>query len=159
VSGEAGAGERQAHDRWCGRSGEVGEAGDSVGALLLSGAEHAHDPPLAFGSPVASVPAGGLAVHDFRSDAGLAPPVGGVDARLLKEGEQRGAFVGEMADQLAVLVVRVGLVEEQVETFADVGERGPAFVELRSRAATALRGRGRGTLPGVAIDERRPTRV
>src|SRR6202011_1975596 len=79
------------------------------------------------GPPVAAIAARGFAVHDAGSDGLLAPPVGGVDAGEVQEGEQGGAFVGQMLDEFPVGVMRLSLLEEQVETLADVNRGGLPF--------------------------------
>lgn len=48
----------------------------------------------------------------------LGPPVGGIDLGPGEEGAQGGGFVDEVFDQLAALVVSLGLVTEQLDSFS-----------------------------------------
>jgi hypothetical protein len=48
------------------------------------------------------------------------PPAGGVYVGVRQEGEQRGAVVGDVVDELVVLVVAVGLLVEQFDPGGEV---------------------------------------
>src|SRR6266508_739625 len=131
-NGSAGAQGEPGNDAGVRRPGQFDQEGDGVGSLLVSGAKERHDPTLGLGSPIGAVPAPDLAVDDGRPDALLAAPVGGIDAGGGEEGEQRSALMAKVVDELAVGVVGMGLLEQQVEALADVDDCGGSvpFVEV-----------------------------
>jgi hypothetical protein len=50
----------------------------------------------------------------------LAPPVRGIDLRVSEEREQGSAFVVQVGDELAALVVGLGRLGEQLDPFGQV---------------------------------------
>src|SRR5579875_1795843 len=111
---------------WC--TGEAGEEVDAVEPLLGCGPERAHHAPLGLGSTPGAVAAPHLAVHDGRPDGLFGSPVGGVDARVGEEGEQRLPLGAQVGHQLAVLVVRVSVIGKQLHPFSEIGDRCRPFV-------------------------------
>src|SRR5579884_2985376 len=111
--------ERDEGEVW--RSGVAGEPVDGVDPLLGGGSQHAHDPALGAGAGPGAVPAPDLAVDHSRTDGLFAAPVGGIDAGVSKEGEDRLPLVVEVGDQLAVGVVGMSLVGEQFDAVYEVG--------------------------------------
>lgn len=97
------------------------EVVDGVDASLVGGDEHAHDPALCFSTAVCPVVAVDLAVDDGWSDRCFTAPVRGVDAVGGEVGEQRVDLDAEVFDEFAVLVVGVGVVAEQLDTFTQIG--------------------------------------
>lgn len=94
-------------DPWQRRSCEIDRHLDGVAAQLGGGSQGVHDPALGTRRCLGAVASPGLAVHDGGTDSGLDEPVGGVDARVGEEGEQRPSPVlaYQLGHQSSVRVV------------------------------------------------------
>src|ERR1700728_308537 len=103
-----------------GGAGQVDQVVDGVCTLLGGGSEDGHHPALGLGAAVAAVTAADFSGHGGGPDSLLGPPRGGVDGWVGQEGEQGRKIVVEVLDQLAALVVGLGLLGQQFDTFAQI---------------------------------------
>ena len=71
----------------------------------MAGTEEAGDSLLGDGAGSRAVAAPDLSRDDGGTNGLLAPPVGGWNARVMEEGEQRGAFLAEVLEQLTVFLL------------------------------------------------------